>query len=103
MEDSLCLTPTWIVWQNPSLTPPDHRVILRQLVQLPISKRYCSLSVRMRSARELSTELEGLSILRADFQSRQSRRRRAHATAARRRVRRDHVNAANSDPLAHAG
>ena len=57
----------------------------------------------MRSSRQLRTELNGLSIIRADYQWRQSRRRRAHATAARRRVGRDHVNAANSDPLAHAG
>ena len=103
MEDSLYITPTWVPWQPWSPPPPDHRVILRQPVQLPISKRYCSLSVRMSSARELRPELDGLSILRADFQSRQSRRRRAHASAARRRVRRDHVDAANSDPLAHAG
>jgi len=80
---------------------PDHRVILRQIVQLPISKRYCSLSVRMRSAREMRPELDGLSILRADFQRRQSRRRRAHASAARRRVHRNHVNAANTGRLAH--
>ena len=65
MEDSLFVTPTWVVWQNPSPPPPDHRVILRQLVQLPISRRYCSLSVRMRSSRQLRTELDGLSILDA--------------------------------------
>ena len=72
-------------------------------MQLPISKRYCSLSVRMRSAEELETELLGLSVLRwFGLEFMRSRRRRGHATAARRRVRRDHVNAANSDPLAHA-
>ena len=101
MEDSLYITPTWVPWQPWSPPLLDDRVILRQLVQLPILKRYCSLSVRMRSARELSTELDGLSIILADFQWRQSRRRRAHASAARRRVRRDHVSAAKSDPLAH--
>ena len=79
----------------------DNRVILRQLVQLPISKRYCSLSVRMRSARELSTELDGLSILSADFQSRQSRRRRAHASAARRRIRRSSGTQPTSAHHAH--
>ena len=70
MEDSRWCPTTHVILAETPLPYPDNRVILRQLVQLPISKRYCSLSVRMRSAREMRPELDGLSILRADFQRR---------------------------------